>query len=139
MKAKNRKGFTLIELLVVIAIIGILSSVILISLGGARTKARTAATRATLTDLRAGIATCCTDPTNILQTSAGVEMCNPPIAATLPTAAQLQATTVTYSVTNQCSASLPGYNVTLTGHPNTNCNDIWTVTLNSLTPPSNCK
>jgi len=49
---KNKKGFTLIELLVVIAIIGILASIVLVSLRGAPGKAKDARVQSALNQAR---------------------------------------------------------------------------------------
>ena len=61
----KKQGFTIIELLVAIAIIGILSSVILVSLSDARKKARLGRVQSQMSGLHPHLVICVNDETNL--------------------------------------------------------------------------
>ena len=84
----NSKGFTLIELLVVIAIIGILSTIAMTSLNGARKKAKDASFKSSAASIVPAAVICC-DSGGALLGTAGGNVCNPDISGTYPPAANI--------------------------------------------------
>jgi len=137
---KKLKGFTLIELLIVIAIIGILASIVIVSMSGVRAKGNTAGYKTTLSSLQPALLTCCIASTITAYSAKGTDVCTAAIQALWPSATQMKvSSSVAFGITN-CSNG--AFTVTATPAAssglNSSCEAAATITATGVTFPSGC-
>ena len=83
---KNKKGFTLIELLVVIAIIGLLSTLSVLALNGARARARDAKRISDIKQIQTALEMYYNENNVYPASTSALTTTTPPLIRTVPTA-----------------------------------------------------